>query len=251
MSCEKAVAIVIRLVEFSESSYVATLFTDEFGKLTGLAKGARRAKSAFENALDLLAVSRVVFLRRSSDAMDLLTEAKLERRFRAASRDLNRMNAGFYVAELLNALTDERDPQPDLFRRARGTLEALDDSGDVASEVLRFELASLRILGHWPAVDRCVECGQILSGGTRHAFGLLAGGTLCVRCKVGQRHVISVSPVAVETLREFSDVKKGNQGGAATIPTSVRGELRGLMNQRMSHLLGRRPRMHSFLATLR
>ena len=89
MSSEKTIAIVIRLVEFSESSYVATLFSEDFGKITGMAKGARRLKSAFENALDLLAISRVVFIRKSSGAMDLLTEAKLERPFRAASRDLD------------------------------------------------------------------------------------------------------------------------------------------------------------------
>ena len=113
MSSEKTMAIVIRLVEFSESSYVATIFTEDFGKITGLAKGARRTKSSFENALDLLAVSRVVFIRKSSSAMDLLTEARLERPFRAASRDLTRLYAGYYVAEILQSMTDDRDPHPD------------------------------------------------------------------------------------------------------------------------------------------
>ena len=108
MSAEKTIAIVLRSVEFSESSYISTLFTESAGKITALAKGARRPKSAFENALDLLSISRVVFLRKSSDAMDLLTEAKLERRFRAAARDLTRLYAAYYVIELLNALTGER-----------------------------------------------------------------------------------------------------------------------------------------------
>ena len=120
MASEKTLAIVIRLVEFSESSYVATLFTEDFGKITGLAKGARRPKSAFENALDLLAICRVVFIRKSSESMDLLTEARLERPFRAASRDLTRLYAGFYVAELLQALTDQRDPHPRVFRSCAG-----------------------------------------------------------------------------------------------------------------------------------
>ena len=82
MSAEKAQALVLRTVEFSETSLVATVFTREFGKVRGLAKGARRLKGPFDNALDLLAAWRIVFLRKSSDALDLLTEAKLERRFR-------------------------------------------------------------------------------------------------------------------------------------------------------------------------
>jgi DNA repair protein RecO (recombination protein O) len=252
MSSEKTLAIVIRTVEFSESSYIATLFTEDFGKITALAKGARRAKSAFENALDLLAVSRVVFLRKSSDAMDLLTEAKLERRFRAASRDLARLYAGYYVAELLLALTDERDPYPELFRRALETLIALDEQGNVAEQVLRFELGVLQTLGQLPAWDRCVECGVRLPGGQRVAFGLLAGGLLCPRCKPGQRHVVSLSGRAIDTLGQLAEELDEDRdepiGGA--IERAALGELRGMMNQRMSHLLGRRPRMYAFLTTL-
>jgi DNA repair protein RecO (recombination protein O) len=70
---EKSPAIVLRVVDWSETSSVVTLFTREFGKVRGLAKGARRPKGPFESALDLLAVCRVVFIRKSSDALDLLT----------------------------------------------------------------------------------------------------------------------------------------------------------------------------------
>src|SRR5215510_10870293 len=89
MSSEKATAIVLRVVEFSETSSVVTLFTREFGKIHALAKGARRPKGPFESALDLLGLCHVVFLRKSSGALDLLTEAKLQRRFRPPERDLS------------------------------------------------------------------------------------------------------------------------------------------------------------------
>jgi DNA repair protein RecO (recombination protein O) len=251
MSSEKTLAIVLRVVEFSESSYVTTLFTEDFGKITALAKGARRPKSAFENALDLLAVSRVVFIRKSSDAMDLLTEAKLERRFRAGLRDLRRLYAGFYVIELLQSLTDERDPHRELFRQSLQTLESLDDNADVADGLLRFELSLLRELGHLPAVDACVECGRSIPVGGRVAFGLLAGGTLCAHCKVGQRHVVSLSAGAMELLRRRLNPSATSNVDDSFATRSARGELRGLMNSRISHLLGRRPRMQAFLASLR
>ena len=139
MATEKSSAIVLRVVEFSETSCVVTLFTEDFGKIGALAKGARRPKSAFESALDLLAVCRIVFIHKSSDALDLLTEAKLERRFRAATRDLSRLYAGYYVAELLQDLTDYSDPHPDLYRLAEDTLVKLDGQDEVPETVLRFE----------------------------------------------------------------------------------------------------------------
>src|SRR5438270_8813023 len=115
MSSEKATALVLNVVDFSETSSVVTLFTREFGKIRGLAKGARRLKGPFESALDLLAISRIVFLRKSPGTLDLLTEAKLQRRFRPRSRNLSSLYAGYYVAELLAELTDDHDLHPELF----------------------------------------------------------------------------------------------------------------------------------------
>ena len=97
---------------------MVTLFTREFGKIRALAKGARRPKGPFESALDLLGLCRIVFLRKSSDALDLLTEAKLERRFRPPGGNLSNLYAAYYVAELLNELTDDYDPHPELFDAA-------------------------------------------------------------------------------------------------------------------------------------
>src|SRR5947208_999084 len=137
MSSEKTTAIVLKVVEFSETSSVVTLFTRDFGKVRAMAKGARRPKGPFESALDLLGVCRIVFLRKSSESLDLLTEAKLERRFRPFGGALANLYAGYYVAELLNELTDDYDSHPDLFDLSDETLMALRESSAVAAVLLR------------------------------------------------------------------------------------------------------------------
>ena len=81
MPAEKALALVVRGTDWSETSRITTLFTREFGKVRALAKGGRRLKSAFENALDLLTHCSIVFLRKSSGSLDLLTEARVVQRF--------------------------------------------------------------------------------------------------------------------------------------------------------------------------
>jgi DNA repair protein RecO (recombination protein O) len=241
MSAEKTLGIVLRVVDFSETSCVVTLFTREFGKVGGLAKGARRPKGPFESALDLLALVRLVFLRKSSDALDLLTEAKLERRFRGADRSLARLYAGYYVAELLDALTDDDDPHPELFDVAEQTLRALETAEPSAPIVLRLELAAMRVLGHWPSLDACVECGAPVAGGERASFSLVGGGVLCPRCRPGKRQVVSVSAPAMQLL-----VSEAN---ARTVPWTPRaaGELRGLISSYLTHWLGRRLKMHEYM----
>jgi DNA repair protein RecO (recombination protein O) len=249
MSSEKDKAIVLRVIAFSETSSVVTLFTRDMGKISALAKGARRPKSAFEAALDLLAVCRIVYIHKSSPSLDLLTEAKLERRFRAASRDLSRLYAGYYVAELLNELTTEGDPHSELFQEAERTLRALDDNGDVRREIMRFELVALRLLGHLPSLDACVECGQTIPPGGRVAFGQLAGGVLCLNCRVGKRQVISVSSEVIQLLRQFADMQSDVWSQIEVAP-KWRGESRAVLNRYLSNLIGHSPRLHQYLGML-
>ena len=277
MPAEKSLAIVLKLVEFSETSVVATLFSRDFGKITALAKGARRPKGPFEAALDLLALVRVVFLHKSSDALDLLTEAKLERRFRAAARDLSRLYAGYYVAELLAELTDEDDPHPELFDEANRTLELLDGDSPVATALLRLELSALRLLGHLPSLDECVGCGTNVGRASspsendknvrRVPFGLVAGGVLCPKCRSGQRSVVSVSAAALEAMRQLSEPRGlAPRTGSDETPEirdqrsevrdqrseefnrKVLGEIRGLMNNYLAHHLGHKLRMHAYVS---
>ena len=248
MQADKALAIVLRVVDFSETSCVVTLFTREFGKVRGLAKGARRLKGPFESALDLLSLCRIVFLRKSSDALDLLTEAKLEWRFRPRNRDLSRLYAAYYMAELLNDLTHDGDPHAELFDATlRGLRELASDSVATSWCVLRYELALVRILGHLPSLDRCVECGTMLGESKRVHFGVLAGGVLCARCRPGKRHVVNISDESLLIMRDLSsDTERGHEA----VGRACLGELRGVLNRYLAHLMGHRPRMHAYLGFL-
>jgi len=250
MNDEKATALVLRVVEFSETSCVVTLLTREFGKIGALAKGARRAKAPFDSALDLLTLCRVVFLRKSSGGLDLLTEARLERRFRPPTGDVARLYAGYYVAELLLSLTDDYDPHPELFDLAdRALLELSATRLPVGAIVLRFELLALRQLGHLPSLVNCVECGTRVEPEKRVAFGQLAGGVLCNRCRAGKRQVVSLSGPALAGMVMFT-AEGDTNWETVELPAGVRGEIRGVVNHNLSNLLGHRPRMHPYLGFL-
>lgn len=258
MPAEKSDAIVLRITEFSETSCVMTLYTREFGKITGLAKGARRKKSPFESALDVLSVIRVVFLHKNTDAMDLLTEAKLERRFRSATSDWDRLNCAYYVVELLNGLTGTNDAQPALYDLAERTL-ALLDTGDGSPflQLARFELQFLAELGHAPMLGTCVGCGQTVAAKEREFFGVVTGGVYCGRCRSGKTSVITLSQDAWQLLdelagasgapeangvRERMEPYSGDSGHRLGLA-----EVRETLNQFVSHLMGSRPRVQAFL----
>jgi DNA repair protein RecO (recombination protein O) len=186
-----------------------------------------------------------VFLHKSSESLDLLTEAKLERRFRSAQRDLARLYAGYYVAELLAELTDSGDPHRELFQAADAALLALDEDAPIPETVLRFELVALREAGHAPSLDQCVVCGRPVEAQGRVAFGMTAGGVLCDECRPGRRGVVSVSGGVIAAMSALSDAEPTS---GFRLDPAIGGELRAVMGNYFAHLVGHRLRMSTYLA---
>jgi len=254
LPAEKATALVLRTTDWSETSRIATLWTREFGKVRVLAKGGRRLKSAFENALDLLTLCSIVLLRKSSGGLDLLTEAQVVQRFPRLGQHLPALYAAYYVAELLNDWTEEYDPHPNLFDRALETLRALgasrpeDEPVRVPLRVMRFEMQLLTELGYAPVLERCAGCGVGVDEGQRLMFGLAAGGVLCLACQADQRDRLPLSDAALNYLRALAATGEGWR----RLGEQADGDVRRLLGQYVTWLRGRRPRMLTYLeATVR
>jgi DNA repair protein RecO (recombination protein O) len=245
MPAEKTDALVIRLADFSESSRVVTLFTRDFGKVAALAKGAKRLKSAFEAALDLLAACRIVFLRKSSSGLDILTEAQLASRFQPAGRDLAPLYAGYYVAELLDGLTEPYDPHPSLFDEALRTLRRLETGGDPRLPILHFELALLRELGQLPAFDSCSICDRPVALGQAARYWVSQGGLICAQCGQPEFQHTEVQPGSIAVLRRL--LENGEAWTRLSVTPQQFRELRRILTAAVSHVLERKPKMLKLL----
>jgi DNA repair protein RecO (recombination protein O) len=244
MAAEKALALVLRTTDWSETSRIATLWTREFGKVRVLAKGGRRLKSSFESALDLLTVCSIVLLRKSSGSLDLLTEAQVVQRFPRLRTDLPALYAAYYIAELLADWTEEYDPHAVLFDEALATLEHLGTAGiPTGVRLARFELVLLRELGYSPVLASCASCGVPVDG-RGLAFGPSAGGVLCPACQPRQRERRPLSTAAWEALRVLSEPGETWQRDWSL---AVRTELRQLLGQYVTALRGRQPRLLPYL----
>jgi DNA repair protein RecO (recombination protein O) len=283
MAAEPALAIVVRGTDWSETSRITTLFTREFGKVRALAKGGRRLKSSFDVAFDLLTVCQIMFIRKSHGGLDLLTEARLEEQFPALRRNLPALYAGYYVAELLADGTQDYDPHPPLFDAALETLRGLgqnptpreDRQGDTegqgekamssspclpvslsppllqgagwwgsstASAVSAFELVWLQELGYSPRLDACAGCGvERLNPSVAALYSPSAGGVLCPQCGPGFADRRRASGDALVCLRQFAE------RDTPELPDAVRTEVRQLLGQTVSCVLGRRPRLLGYV----
>lgn len=243
---EKTDAIVIRLADFSNTSRVVTFFTREFGKTSAIAKGGKRLKGPFDSALDLLSTCRIVFLRKSSSALDILTEASLTNRFRPPSDSLNSFYAGCYVAELLIGLTEEYDPHENLFDSALWALQQFAQGIDIHLSLLKFELVTLHEIGQLPSFDECIHCNEPINFNGDRTFRVSQGGLLCPRCPSTDfnDHQIQAGTIAL-----MKSLSTGPESLTARITASAKQlrEMRFTLTATFSHILGRRPTSLKYL----
>jgi DNA repair protein RecO (recombination protein O) len=247
---EKATALVLRTTDWSETSRIATLWTREFGKVRVLAKGGRRLKSKFESALDLLTCCRIVLLRKSSGNLDLLTEAQVAERFPRLRTVLPALYAGYYMAELLADLSQDYDPHPRLFDEAIDTLRDLGEPEDaIGPRLARFELVLLREFGYLPALDACARCENQMPSDSVTAdldFSPSAGGVLCRNCRRPSKDDWILSAKSWRALRTWVE---SADAWNDEWDVGVRTEIRRTLNHYMTYLLGRRPRLQTYLGS--
>jgi len=261
VSSEKTEAIVIRQADFSETSRVVTLFTHEFGKISAIAKGAKRLKGPYDAALDLLTHCRIVFIRKSSSSLDILTEAQVIQRFRPESKDLTVLYGGYYFAELLTSLTEEYDPHTELFDEAVAGLNRLRTGDKPKETIVRFELATLREIGQLPSFDVCMACGvpltdtemsdremsdRAMSDRAMSVFWVSQGGMICSNCRKQEYQQHPVQPGTLHALHKLSQADNESISTLVISPQQLV-EMRRITTSAISHILGHRPKMFRYL----
>lgn len=245
MTAEKTEGLVIRQVDFSETSRVVTFFTKDHGKIGVMAKGARRLKSAFESAIDLLTTCRIVFLPKSSSSLQILTEAQLISRFQPSKSNLFSLFGGYYVAELLDGLTQEFDPHPDLYEAAQHTLSELTSTNELRRTILEFELTLLDEIGLLPPLDQCY-CGHPITSATSYAFWVSQGTLLCEQCQRSDIHSQKLTGGTITVLRKLCSEETAAHD-ALVITEQQFKEMRHLVTACICQALDRRPKMLRYL----
>ena len=179
-------------------------------RFAALAKGAKRLKGPFDAALDLLSACRVVFIKKSSGTLNLLTEARLISRFQpqssGAQGNLGSLYGGYYIAELLNGLTEDFDPAPELYDLALATLTSLSTAGNFPSTlIIYFEISLLHHIGLLPNLIDCSVCGSPVELNSGYAHWVSQGGLLCSACRREEYSGASISAGSIEVLRRLTE----------------------------------------------
>jgi DNA repair protein RecO (recombination protein O) len=177
MPLKESEAIVLRTYPFHESDLVVTLFTRAEGKLRGVARAAKKSQRRFGGALEPLTYVKVAFRERERQELARLDSCEVLESPLSSEITYPRLVALGHVAELLDELLPDREPNDAVFRLALSVLRALGEE-DFGLPVTYFELWMARLMGYLPELSRCLVCGRALNG-RRAYFHALADGLMC------------------------------------------------------------------------
>jgi DNA repair protein RecO (recombination protein O) len=179
--------VVLRLTPYGDVDQVATLFTRAHGRITALARGARRSKKRFAGALGHLVVSQLGLRPRVRGDLWGLESAQIERDFTALAGDVAAFAHASYAIELLRELTPAEVAEPELLDLTIALHESLAAGGPSPAALRAFELALLETVGSAPVLDACASCGSIDLDGGGTVFDPGRGGVICPRCAPASR----------------------------------------------------------------
>lgn len=185
MALVKDAAIVLRRLDFSETSQVLAVFTRDRGQQRLIAKGVKRGtKTRAGIGIDLLEKGDLVFSARpgKEDRLATLTEWRQRDGYRHLRSDLSRMYAAEYAADVTVQLTESHDPHPGLYDALDEFLTGLADV-PVADALATYVWHLLREIGLRPQMDLCVACNRDTTEDDALFFSSHQGGVVCRDCE--------------------------------------------------------------------
>ncbi|MGQ9487600.1 MAG: DNA repair protein RecO [Armatimonadota bacterium] len=194
-------AIVLRRRPLGEADKVLTLFTREMGKVSAIAKGARKPTSKLAGATETCVQAR--FHLAQGKTFWIVTQASVERARARLHRLLVNAAAAIYACELTDRLLEENVPDDDLFALLASTLDELEISEHPAWILCRFENTVMLQQGYAPVLDTCTHCGARVDG-DQIAFLPHTGGALCPACARSLSGAVKLSRVAWLTWRAMN-----------------------------------------------
>ncbi|MBU2493941.1 MAG: DNA repair protein RecO [Bacteroidetes bacterium] len=190
----KTKAVVIKKLDYGDTSKIATFYTEDYGKITGIIKGARTAKSKMGPVVDILNTLQIVYYKKENREVQLISKAELINHHSKIKEDLDKLKFASAVAELLLHLNLEDEAHPKLFKGTVKILELMNESKEVPEYYfIKYLIFFLKELGYEIQLENCSCCGNNTEPGEGYFFNFNSG-ILCMNCKNDQLISFEFSP---------------------------------------------------------
>jgi len=236
--------IVLKTRPYGESNKIVTLLTREAGKITGMARGAKKPASR------LAAVTQPFthgsFLIQKGRGMGTIQQGEPLESMRHIAQDIEATAYVSYIVELIDKLVEEDQYMPQVFELLLQALHAISEEYDPEAITLFVEWKMLPIAGIHPILHQCSNCGATEG---EFAFSFRFNGFLCHRCFEADPYLIRLTPQLVRLIRMMYTVPIERVGNIS-LKRETKNFLKKIVRTMYEEQTGIRLKSRSFLDQL-
>lgn len=188
--------LVIRQTNYSEADRILTIFTEDFGIVRAIAKGARKYRSHQGAAAQMLCYGQ--FTLYPGKNMFTLRGATPIESFFGISASVEKLALATYLCDITQTFVAEENQESEILRLLLNTLYLLANK-DRPLPLIKavYELRLLALSGFGALVTQCVICGTYEN---LNHFSLKAGGTVCQHCAALAEDSVLLSESALRAM---------------------------------------------------
>ena len=179
-------ALVLTVRSHSESDKIVSLYSQDHGRLTAIAKGAQKSKKRFVNKLEPFTLLTVTCRSPKRGTLHFLHNAELVDANLGLRKDYRLYVTAIFICELLRLFSGTQDPDRKMFHLARSVLTMLAQKQCRADMLATFFLLHLlEICGYSPDLNTCSRCGKNIDQERDFILSPAGGCLICRSCHPG------------------------------------------------------------------
>jgi len=179
----KTEGIVLSKLDYSDSSKIVSIYSEQFGKISAIVKGGRGKNSKVGMVVDPLNIVNFVLYSKEQREMQLISSAESLHYLSHLHENFEKMKFAYAVLELLKYLTVENESNERLYRGSKKILQLMDTSDELPEILfLKYFLFILQESGFEIQMTNCSICHKEIDKSKINGFNY-EHGMLCHDCK--------------------------------------------------------------------
>lgn len=201
----EADAIVLDTTDHGESDLIVTLFSADRGRLSAIAKGAKRSKRRFVNKLEIFTYLQVHYQQKNEGTLAFLREAEIHTSFLNIRLHLDLYIIASIIREFLLLAIKDGQPEINIFRLSLWAFHQLDNKENPRQVLVLFLIHFFNYIGYRPDFATCAGCHKEVHGGSRYRFNSASGQLLCASCSPQNRSSRPLSYGTIKIIQNSQD----------------------------------------------
>jgi DNA repair protein RecO (recombination protein O) len=179
----KTEAIVLRKIDFGDTSRIAQFYTKEFGKISAIIKGARSPKSKIGTLIDTMNLLQLVLYKKETREVQLVSQVDLIKHYTSIRDDYDKYISASSIIELLSSMTLENEHSKKIFDGTVRIFDLLNSTSDNPKILFaKYFLFFLKEIGYEFQLKHCNVCGNEIDQKRPVSFNYETG-LMCSECR--------------------------------------------------------------------